>query len=636
MTPKDKLLLDQISALTKLVRATWLSLLGVCLYSLLTVAVQTDLEILEDTKTLELPIIGSEISPSNFRLVAPVLILMITLYLHVLIARLWRLYAFLPRNLSGLTREDAVEPWIGVTVLPNASHAEIFIALGKLAVSFFIWLLPVVSIAAVGGNYIFPTDFFIAYHSALLAMAIASTIIIWGITKSKLKLIRDNLKRYASVNTAIFYSILIFVVSNYFSMTSKSRLFNVTTWFNIKINISEAKLATLKSDQEFTEYSISRTNFSKNWCALKRKANDCLAVTRNNVNEFDVSQNIRNESNDWEVFRIRQLSVIKPLAFNHFQLKKSIARELFAPLLVVSNLNAPETDFSKSIFEGASFAKADFSNSEFVEVAAQFADLRGAIFRDADLFRSDLSYAGLAKANFAGADISSVDFTRSSLVEPIGRQDKFTKLNGTLAVRTKFRRATFSPNSGQGKVDFSQAFINGSFAVGRLASNEMFLLEGRGVQQYFLPYDDGQNIDSSSFPRLAGQLFEGTAFRFFDLSNANNADFSTSFGDATVQRPDTLDKPCQWQWGILNDQQFFGYWRGWLEQGGIQWPPSKAIGELRIKNVLSLVDRDEQGREISTQFIPKDDILVKDVSALEVFEIAEDHTISACTWPTAN
>jgi hypothetical protein len=171
--PSTGPLLGQISALTGLIRSSWLTMLVGCAYAWLTLATMTDAQVQADNQTLELPIIGGKIAPSGFLTLAPAIILLLFVYVHVNIARLWSFYRALPPMIDGLHARDRVAPWIMTNLMPAPDgDTTPFRALAWLSAFLVGWVIPPVTIAALGGRYIAPTGFDLFYHAALVSIAL--------------------------------------------------------------------------------------------------------------------------------------------------------------------------------------------------------------------------------------------------------------------------------------------------------------------------------------------------------------------------------------------------------------------------------------------------------------------------------
>lgn len=81
--------------------------------------------------------------------------------------------------------------------------------------------------------------------------------------------------------------------------------------------------------------------------------------------------------------------------------------------------------------------------------------------------------------------------------------------------------------------------------------------------------------------------FEGAAFRNIDISIELAEKFSleiekvirNSFGDGSVKLPDTIKRPAQWVDEELDDDNYNGHLRGWLEKGNIAWVSTSNLSQ---------------------------------------------------------
>ena len=137
-----KILLEQISEYTKLARASWLTLISLCVYSWIAVFSLTDEQVFKNDFSLELPIIGTAIRPIGFFVAAPILILALHLYVQVTLVAIWRYTSLLPRRVDGFVRRDRVQPWIGVALLRHDTRVSEFDRLATVVAVFLVWVLP--------------------------------------------------------------------------------------------------------------------------------------------------------------------------------------------------------------------------------------------------------------------------------------------------------------------------------------------------------------------------------------------------------------------------------------------------------------------------------------------------------------
>jgi hypothetical protein len=94
-------------------RTTFFALLGAALYSWLTIATTSDAELITDTASSPLPIIGTEIPLAGFYLVAPLILLAVYVYFHLYLQRLWRGLSTLPAVFAdGKALDEKAYPWL--------------------------------------------------------------------------------------------------------------------------------------------------------------------------------------------------------------------------------------------------------------------------------------------------------------------------------------------------------------------------------------------------------------------------------------------------------------------------------------------------------------------------------------------
>lgn len=105
--------LHVIEETSKNARSIFISMLLGCVYTLLTVATTTDAHLLTNTASSPLPIIGSAIPIVYFYWFAPIFLMMIYLYFHFYLQRLWEGMSGLPAKFPDSKRLDEhAYPWL--------------------------------------------------------------------------------------------------------------------------------------------------------------------------------------------------------------------------------------------------------------------------------------------------------------------------------------------------------------------------------------------------------------------------------------------------------------------------------------------------------------------------------------------
>ncbi|MEO1550660.1 MAG: hypothetical protein AAFR93_09545, partial [Pseudomonadota bacterium] len=242
--PSAQALHAQIAALTGIARTTWLSLLAACAFTWVAIASLSDAQILLNSSTLALPIIGTEIPARDFLTAAPGVLLLIFIYLHVTITRLWWLYAQLPRpRYDALPLSEQVTPWIVATLLPARGGPLIFKQLAKIASYLFVWGLPLATILGAGGKYVETPNLWITlYHTGLATVALmvgglSLAYVLQNIAKTRRRPFYPELWKIWLGTITTFATILIV------STQAPTRLTHVNHWANPQIDLADATLS---------------------------------------------------------------------------------------------------------------------------------------------------------------------------------------------------------------------------------------------------------------------------------------------------------------------------------------------------------------------------------------------------------
>ena len=110
---KFKAPLAHVADTSQNARKTFFGLIAAALYSWLTIATTTDAELITDTVSSPLPIIGTEIPLAGFYLVAPLILLAVYFYFHLYLQRLWRGLSTLPARFpDGKALDEKAYPWL--------------------------------------------------------------------------------------------------------------------------------------------------------------------------------------------------------------------------------------------------------------------------------------------------------------------------------------------------------------------------------------------------------------------------------------------------------------------------------------------------------------------------------------------
>ena len=185
--------------------------------------------------------------------------------------------------------------------------------------------------------------------------------------------------------------------------------------------------------------------------------------------------------------------------------------------------------------EGANLSRARMDEALLVGARMESVDLCWAQMEGAVLLGAQMGRAKLFEAELDGADLTGAQMERSDL--------RKARMEG---------------------VDLMWAQMDGA----RLWGAHM---EGTNLKFARLTGSaDSPNVLRST--HLSGVNNKGSVFRFVDFTGAEfdaKPFLRNAFGDATVILPEAAKSllPAQWSDEELDDAEFWGRWRGWLDRG---------------------------------------------------------------------
>ncbi len=667
--PSTEVLLDQIAALTSIARTTWLGLLAGCAYVWVARASLTDGQILSNSRSLVLPILGTEIEALGFLVAAPLILLLLTIYLHVVIIRLWWLYAQLPLRVDELPMSERVTPWIVAALLPSVGGPRLFGMLARLAAIAFVWVLPLATIAVAGGSYVVASLVLTIYQSVILV--IATTVMVLSLLYVRRPFQETRSKPFYPRLENIWFCMVAGLAGLLLTeFGGFPRQFHVNYLANSRIDLVGAEIS--KPKEGWTSYPIALAQFQAETCD-KAEVFDC------NETVFAQTKTPKAALLDR---RVREATPISTIPLTGQNLSHGNHDSLFA----VKGLLA-DTDFSGSSLinadleqadlTGATLTEANLLNASLVKIKAEGsvfdraslqntyltdADLDDAWFMGANLTSAELWRASLRSTTFDAAILDQADLSSSTLIFSTfsGASLRNANLRNTRAFRTSYDGADLTGTDFIGAFftsvtgDLRPAFANFSnalmlhtrFKPGQterpelilwntlfigthnndmerdedgLRDNNLFRLEAEGTSDYLLPWSFRDPAFTGLLNMALAWKTEGAAFRFMDLGSASNVSLKATFGDATTDLPfdppwsktDRIDRPACWSAKRLNDLEFFGQWRGVVEALGQQWPPSPHIGALELART-SRIELDAS----TTQFLDLPTIPAADVPVI--------------------
>ncbi|MGC2694512.1 MAG: pentapeptide repeat-containing protein [Candidatus Angelobacter sp.] len=350
----------------------FLALLAGCLYSWLTIAQTTDVELITNRATTPLPIIQAAIPIVGFYVVAPLILLCLYFYFHFYLQKLWEELGSLPAVFTdGRELHKRTDPW-----LLNDLVRSHFVKLkdGRPFLSYFQswisvvlawWLVPI-TLFAFWLRYIRRHDlFWTMVHALFLAVAIFCAVQLFTIANRTLR---------GEERTVLRWKDLLKCRSTYV----RCSLLALLSGFLIGVSLAAIFGEEYPSAELVNQ---NRVNSPRSWLpwVLLHVGYSPFA----NLTNADVSVKPTN----WRGKKDEDFDLVKGA-----DLRDSDLRNARAPL--------------------AFFAKADLRYSRMEGV-----DLIGANLRQANMRRASLRRAFLIDADLTNANLSDVDFEGANLQE---------------------------------------------------------------------------------------------------------------------------------------------------------------------------------------------------------------------------
>ena len=266
----------------------------------------------------------------------------------------------------------------------------------------------------------------------------------------------------------------------------------------------------------------------------------------------------------------------------------------FLPGVKLEKAKLEGADFSAARLEGANLSYARLEGAELRGASLEGADLSGANLESADLVNAslesaNLSNAGLERADLSGASLERVDLVGARLE---GASLRNASLEGSNFLIASLESADLT-NTRLEKANLHLANLEGAILIGaRLEGVDLTRarLEGADLRGARLEGADlsGARLVGADLrgARLFGNadrsLVFGTnslgtadvssaALRVADLSRVDVAkleNWNETFGDDSVKLPNGANRPARWCEGTLDDKEYFGRWRGYLDPNG--------------------------------------------------------------------
>jgi uncharacterized protein YjbI with pentapeptide repeats len=374
----------------------FLALLAGCLYSWLTIAQTTDVELITNRASSPLPIIQAVIPIRAFYVISPLIILCIYFYFHFYLQKLWEELGSLPAIFpDGRLLHNRTDPWL-LNDLVRSHFARLkdgrpFLSYFQAWISILLawWLVPI-TLCLFWMNYLRKHDRIGGtLHSLLLALAIFSAVRLYRIAGETLRgheravfRIKDLLKRRSTYLRAAFAIAL---------ATSL-------------ITISDRQITQGISDLNIVGADVSLK--PSNW--TEKKDEELDYVKGANLVESDLR------------FAVADGAFLVKAHMRHADLD-----QISAVTADLRQANLTDANLGRADLRGARLQNATLLSARLPGARLDYADLKGA-----DLHSADLSHACLDGADMSGASLIDANLTDASFNKTTVRYAVFRRSSG--------------------------------------------------------------------------------------------------------------------------------------------------------------------------------------------------------------
>lgn len=167
-------------------------------------------------------------------------------------------------------------------------------------------------------------------------------------------------------------------------------------------------------------------------------------------------------------------------------------------------------------------------------------DFRNAVLPDSFLVGANLNNAQLEGANLERAQMEGANLSNAQMD---GRVLGFAQMEGANLSRSQMDGADLSG------AQIERALLHFSQLTGTV-----------------------QSMNELKSTNLSGSINDGGMLRFADMSDVvfdEVTDFRNAFLDGSVTMTPAfraqMGEPCQWVEAVLEDNAFYGHWRGWVD-----------------------------------------------------------------------
>jgi uncharacterized protein YjbI with pentapeptide repeats len=385
--------LSAASGISDNAQKLFVAMLAACLYSWLTIATTTDVNLITNRASSALPIIQTSIPIVSFYVVTPLLLLGAYFYFHFYLQKLWDELGSLPAVFPDYKPlQTKADPWL-ISDLVRAHVARLrtgrpFLSYFQVWVSILLawWLVPI-TLVLFWGRYLPRHDLKgTVFHSVLAGIAVTAAVSLYHLAGTTLRgaerkpFIWDT----AIVRGRAYKPIFLFLGS-----------------VAALLMVALAAINGVRSSNSDSDY-WPKSSSPAGW--VPRVMSDFGYTPFANLASADISIKPAN----WTGKSDSELESVTGLQMAGVDLRYADMRSAFLPKTILTDAH----------LEGADLFLADLRQAELAGAKLKGTDLMGAHLNGADLVGADLQGADLAGADMTGTDVKYADFRSTKRLMP--------------------------------------------------------------------------------------------------------------------------------------------------------------------------------------------------------------------------
>jgi uncharacterized protein YjbI with pentapeptide repeats len=407
--------LENVNNISESARKLFLAVLVACLYSWLTIATTTDLNLITNRASSPLPIIQTSIPIVGFYIVAPLLLLCVYFYFHLYLQKLWEELGSLPAILpDGRPLFAKIDPWLLNDLvrshLPKLNVDRPFLSYLQLWISVLLawWIVPI-TMLLFWGRYLARHELVgTLLHVAILMVAMTAGLRLYRLAVATLRGAEREPFRWSRI-----LAIRRWLPTATFAV-AVGMLFGIVSWGAIMGTPSNAPIFGIPVHQQGYTAEYDRRG-PLTWVPRVMALFGYSPFA--NLTAAEISQ----KKTTWNKNATDPDSVTSA-QLTGANLRNALAQGAFLEGATLKSADLSGIDLYRADMRGADLSDADLSGAELSLVTLQNAVLVGANLQNADLNPddagtgvSDLRNANFIRANFQNARMRNANLVGASL-----------------------------------------------------------------------------------------------------------------------------------------------------------------------------------------------------------------------------